>query len=79
MNTVFDFIMKIFNTNLTSGNDTRDISLMNHTVIAERLQIRPYAWTRNPPCMRVELFGCPFSGQFHARYSVRLLYTCYYT
>ena len=51
--------MQILNTTLTKADGNGSIFL-NGTLglVARVVRIRPYSWSKNPPCMRLELYGC---------------------
>ena len=50
--------LKVFSTNLTSGNDVESISFINTPLFASSVQIKPFTWIGDAPCIRMELYGC---------------------
>ena len=47
---------QIFNTSGT-GEDVTNTTL-DELLIVQRLRVLPYTWDSNPPCLRLEVYGC---------------------
>jgi hypothetical protein len=37
---------------------------LNPPIIASKIRILPYSYYRRTVCMRIEIYGCPFRGEY---------------